>query len=194
MKDMKHMDSFEKRRDTLLQELDALRGEGALYGFLMRQGEILAPFAEEWRTEACLLRGCQYRVWLRLELESGLVRIDADSDSRISRGLMALWVRLFSGLRPGEVLAADTDFLHQGVLGGWLIPSRANALGNMASRIKLGVLRLKQELRREARGPVPPSSLPEFSSGPVKQGPLQKMEEPGNSCHDDRKQEREFQQ
>lgn len=194
MKDMKHMDSFEKRRDTLLQELDALRGEGALYGFLMRQGEILAPFAEEWRTEACLLRGCQYRVWLRLELESGLVRIDADSDSRISRGLMALWVRLFSGLRPGEVLAADTDFLHQGVLGGWLIPSRANALGNMASRIKLGVLRLKQELRREAGGPVPSSSLPEFSSGPVKQGPLQRMEEAGNSCHDACEQEREFQQ
>lgn len=156
------MDCFEERRQVLLGELAALSGEGALYGFLMRQGEQLPPFAEEWRTEGCLLRGCQYRVWLRLELADGLVRIDADSDSLISRGLMALWVRLFSGLSPGEVLAADVDFLHRGVLGGWLIPSRANALGNMASRIKLGVLRLKQEARREAAVPASPFSLPEF--------------------------------
>ena len=84
------MDCFEERRQVLLQELAALSGEGALYGFLMRQGEQLPPFAEEWKTEACLLRGCQYRVWLRLELAGGLVRIDANSDSLISRGLMAL--------------------------------------------------------------------------------------------------------
>ena len=178
------MDCFEERRQVLLQELAALSGEGALYGFLMRQGKQLPPFAEEWKTEACLLRGCQYRVWLRL---------DADSDSLISRGLMALWVRLFSGLRPGEVLAAKTDFLHQGVLGGWLIPSRANALGNMASRIKLGVLRLKQEARKEAAVSGSPSSLPELSLEPVEQGPLRQMEMSGSSCHDDRKQEKEFQ-
>ena len=187
------MDCFEERRQVLLQELAALSGEGALYGFLMRQGEQLPPFAEEWKTDACLLRGCQYRVWLRLELAGGLVRIDADSDSLISRGLMALWVRLFSGLRPGEVLAAETDFLHQGVLGGWLIPSRANALGNMASRIKLGVLRLKQEARKEAAVSGSPSFLPELSLEPVEQGPLRQMEMSGSSCHDDRKQEKEFQ-
>ena len=107
--------------------------------------------------------------------------------------MMALWVRLFSGLRPGEVLAAETDFLHQGVLGGWLIPSRANALGNMASRIKLGVLRLKQEARKEAAVSGSPSSLPELSLEPVEQGPLRQMEMSGSSCHDDRKQEKEFQ-
>ena len=47
------MDCFEERRQVLLQELAALSGEGALYGFLMRQGEQLPPFAEEWKTEAC---------------------------------------------------------------------------------------------------------------------------------------------
>ena len=64
------MDCFEERRQVLLQELAALSGEGALYGFLMRQGEQLPPFAEEWKTEACLLQGCQYRslqaVWCGL--------------------------------------------------------------------------------------------------------------------------------
>lgn len=194
MTKVKHMDCFEERREALLRELAALPGEDSLYGFLRRQGEQLPPFAEEWRTEACLMRGCQYRVWLRLALEGGLVRMEADSDSLISRGLMALWVRLFSGLGPGEVLAADTDFLHQGVLGGWLIPSRANALGNMASRIKLGVLRLKQEMRKKDAGPVSASSLPEFSSGIVEQGPLRKIEMPGHSRHDGREQEKEFQQ
>lgn len=43
------MDCFEERRQVLLQELAALSGEGALYGFLMRQGEQLPPFAEEWK-------------------------------------------------------------------------------------------------------------------------------------------------
>lgn len=188
------MDCFEERCQVLLRELASLPGEGALYGFLMRQGEQLPPFEEEWRTEASLLQGCQYRVWLRLALEDGLVRIEADSDSLISRGLMALWVRLFSGLRPGEVLAAETDFLHQGILGGWLVPSRANALGNMASRIKLGVLRLKQEMRRKDGGFVSPSSLPEFSPEVAEQGPLREMEMPGHSCHDGREEEKEFHQ
>ena len=59
------MDCFEERRQVLLQELAALSGEGALYGFLMRQGEQLPPFAEEWKTEACLLRGLQ-AVWCGL--------------------------------------------------------------------------------------------------------------------------------
>lgn len=178
------MDYFEGRRNALLKELNALPGEGALYGFLMRQGEQLPPFAEEWKTEACLLRGCQYRVWLRLFLEDGLLRIDADSDSRISRGLMALWVRLFSGLTPGEALAADTDFFRQGVLGKWLIPSRANALGNMASRIKLGALRLRQEARSGNGVPVSPFSQPGSRPEFPEQGPLQRMEAAGDSCHD----------
>ena len=184
------MDCFEERRQVLLGELAVLSGEGVLYGFLMRQGEQLPPFAEEWRTEGRLLRGCQYRVWLRLSLEDGLLRIDADSDSRISRGLMALWVRLFSGLTPGEVLAADADFFHQGILGRWLIPSRANALGNMASRIKLGALRLRQEARRGNVVSVSPSSL----SGPLpeslEQGLLQQLEAAGDSCHDGCRQEK----
>lgn len=182
------MDCFEGRRNALLKELDAVPGEGALYGFLMRQGERLPPFAEEWKTEACLLRGCQYRVWLRLALEDGLLRIDADSDSRISRGLMALWVRLFSGLTPGEVLAADTDFFHQGILGRWLIPSRANALGNMASRIKLGALRLRQEARKGNGVSVSPSSSPEPFPESLEQGPLRRMEAADGSCHDGRRQ------
>ncbi|MCD8060715.1 MAG: SufE family protein, partial [Akkermansiaceae bacterium] len=137
-------DSFEERRRVLLQELESLPGEGALYGFLIRQGNVLVPLAEEWKTDAQLLQGCQYRVWLHSELEDGLVQVHADSDSLISRGLVALWVRLFSGLIPEEVLAADESFLHQSVLSSWLVPSRSNALGNMASRIKLGVLKLRK--------------------------------------------------
>lgn len=184
------MDCFEGRRNALLKELSALPGEGALYGFLMRQGEQLPPFAEEWKTEACLLRGCQYRVWLRLSLKDGLLRIDADSDSRISRGLMALWVRLFSGLTPGEALAADTDFFRQGVLEKWLIPSRANALGNMASRIKLGALRLRQEARSGNGVSVSPFSQPEPLPEFPEQGSLQRMEAAGDSCHDGCRQEK----
>ena len=63
----------------------------------------------------------------------------------------------------------------------------------MASRIKLGVLRLKQEARKEAAVSGSPSSLPELSLEPVEQGPLRQMEMSGSSCHDDRKQEKEFQ-
>lgn len=168
----------------MLRDLAVLQGEGSLYVFLMKQGARLSPFEEEWRTSACLLKGCQYQVWLHLELKDGLVRIHADSDSLISRGLMSLWVRLFSGLTPGEVLAADTEVLRQGVLGTWLIPSRANALGNMASRIKLGVLRLRQEERR-----MPVSCLSAVHGEAGRQGPLKGLVPAGNSCHDGRELE-----
>ena len=53
--------SFEQRGRVLLQELENLPGEGALYGFLIRQGNVLVPLAEEWKTDVQLLQGCQYR-------------------------------------------------------------------------------------------------------------------------------------
>ena len=104
--------SFEQRGRVLLQELENLPGEEALYGFLIRQGNVLVPLAEEWKTDVQLLQGCQYRVWLHLELKDGVVQIHADSDSLISRGLMPLWVRLFSGLTPGEVMASPPRSSH----------------------------------------------------------------------------------
>lgn len=184
---MKRKDCFEERRAALLLELESLQGEGTLYGFLMKQGGSLPFFAEEWRTDACLLRGCQYRVWLHLELEDGLVRIHADSDSLISRGLMALWVRVFSSLAPGEVLAADAEFLHRSVLGTWLIPSRTNALGNMASRIKLGVLKLRQEARRKPLfTPASGTSLAD------QQGPIGGMASSGSFLHGGLERKDEF--
>lgn len=155
--------SFEERWIALQGELSLLQDEDAVYGFLIRQGDVLAPFPEELKIDAFLLRGCQYRIWLHLVLEDGRVRIDADSDSRMIRGLIALWIRLFSGLTPEDALAVDGSCLHRSVLGRLLLPSLTNALENMGARIRLGVLRLKQAARK--RGGTPRSLSLAISDG-----------------------------
>lgn len=62
---------------------------------------------EQYRQDENLIKGCQSRVWVGVELEQGLVMVHADSDSLITKGLIAIFIRLLSGLTPQQVAQAD---------------------------------------------------------------------------------------
>ena len=83
-----------------------------------------------------LVRGCQSRVWLHGEKVDGKVRFTADSDALITKGIVALLVRVYSGHTPQEILGASSEFIDRIGLRQHLSPNRANGRSAMIDQMK----------------------------------------------------------
>jgi len=90
----------------------------------------------EKQTADNLIKGCQSQVWLDASCEDGVMRYHADSDSLITKGMIALFVRVLDGETADAVLQADMSFIDETGLKEHLAPTRANALNLMATQMK----------------------------------------------------------
>jgi cysteine desulfuration protein SufE len=106
--------------------------------YVLELGKQLQPMPDALRAEANKVEGCQSQVWMVAELEaaSGRVRLQADSDAFIVKGLIALLLRLYANRRPDEILANPPDVFERIGLGAHLSPTRANGLHAMVKRIR----------------------------------------------------------
>lgn len=106
------------------------------YQYLIDLGRALPPFPEPWRTEDHRIHGCQSMVWLVAEGDASALTLHAGSDSVIVSGLIALVLRVYSGLPAADILATEPDFIHAIGLGQHLSPTRSNGLAALLARIK----------------------------------------------------------
>lgn len=129
---------------TIAQEQAAIREDFELFDdwrekieYVLDLGRKLEPFPEEHRIDANKVRGCQSQVWIVAEKDetSGHLRIRADSDAFIVKGLIALLLRLYTDRKPEEILANPPIVFDQIGLGAHLSPTRANGLHAMIKRI-----------------------------------------------------------
>ncbi len=128
--------SFNERIEELLEDMSVFEDWTEKYEFIISLGRKLPALPEEYRKPGNLIKGCQSRVWVGTELKDGRMQIMADSDSLITKGLIALFVRLLSGLTPAEILSADLKRLDECGLKEHLASTRANALSTMAATIR----------------------------------------------------------
>jgi cysteine desulfuration protein SufE len=112
------------------------------YQYIIDLGKTLAPMSAEWKTDERLIKGCQSRVWLYTELKDGKVIYHADSDAIITKGIVALMVRVLSGHTPKEIVDAPLNFIEKIGLKEHLSPTRANGLLSMVKQMKLDALAL----------------------------------------------------
>jgi cysteine desulfuration protein SufE len=112
------------------------------YQYIIDLGKSLAPMDEAFKTDERLIKGCQSRVWLHSELKDGNVFFHADSDAIITKGMVALMVRVLSGHSPKEITEADLSFVDKIGLKQHLSPTRANGLVSMIKQMKLDALAL----------------------------------------------------
>ena len=112
------------------------------YEHLIELGKTLPVIAPELKTDDRIIQGCQSRVWLNAELQNGAVHFTADSDAILTKGMIALIIRVLSNHAPEEILAADLQFIKQIGLAEHLSPTRANGLVSMLQRMKQEALRL----------------------------------------------------
>ncbi len=128
--------SFNERIEELLEDMSVFEDWTEKYEFIISLGRKLPALPEEYRKPGNLIKGCQSRVWVGTELKDGRMQIMADSDSLITKGLIALFVRLLSDLTPAEILSADLKRLDECGLKEHLASTRANALSTMAATIR----------------------------------------------------------
>lgn len=112
------------------------------YQYIIDLGKSLAPMDESLKTEDRLIKGCQSRVWLYSELADGKVFFHADSDAIITKGLVALMVRVLSGHAAKEIVDAPLNFIERIGLKDHLSPTRSNGLLSMVKQMKLDALAL----------------------------------------------------
>ena len=91
---------------------------------------------ESAKTTDHLIKGCQSQVWLDASMHDGRIEFSADSDSLITKGMIALFIRVLNDESPDAILTADMSFIDRTGLKEHLAPTRANALGLMATQMK----------------------------------------------------------
>ena len=114
------------------------------YEFLIEIGQSLVPLEEQWKTDAYRIHGCQSQVWIRPEMIDGRVTYRGDSDALITKGLVALLIRVLSGQPPEAVIEADLSFLDEIGLRDHLSSTRKNGLASMVKQLKLFALAHRQ--------------------------------------------------
>jgi cysteine desulfuration protein SufE len=107
------------------------------YEYIIDLGKKLPIIDERYKDEDHLIKGCQSRVWLHAERDGGLVIFTADSDAVITKGIIALLIRVLSEQRPEAIAEADLYFIDRIGLREHLSPTRSNGLVNMVKQMKL---------------------------------------------------------
>ena len=110
------------------------------YEYLIELSGSLPALGEEHKNEQFLIRGCQSRVWVDAELRDGKIYFTADSDAIITKGIIALLIRVLSGRTPQEIVDSDLYFIDRIGLRENLSPTRANGLLAMIKQMKLYAL------------------------------------------------------
>jgi cysteine desulfuration protein SufE len=128
--------SITEKQQEILDELGLFADWQERYEYVIGLGRKLSPMADELKTGDRLIKGCQSQVWLDATFSNGKVHYQADSDSVITKGMIALFVRVLDQASPDEILSADLSFIDQTGLKEHLAPTRANALNLMATQMK----------------------------------------------------------
>ena len=106
------------------------------YEYLIELGKSLKDYPEDKKTDDRLVKGCQSRVWIDFDVKDGRIWFNADSDAIITKGIISLLVRIYSGRTPGEILSSDFSVVEKIGLKENLSPTRANGLVSMIAMIR----------------------------------------------------------
>ena len=122
--------------EEIIEEFSLFDDPMMKYEYLIDLGRQLPPMPEAHKKEDNIVKGCQSTVYLYSDFEDGLVRYEADSNTVITKGIISLLIRVLSGRKPEEVLAADLGFIDRINLRTLLSEQRNNGLNAMLKRMK----------------------------------------------------------
>ncbi len=132
---------MDKIQDDIIEEFSVFDDWLDKYDYLISLSEQLPPIIPEHRTDRYQINGCQSRVWIDARLdEEGRMHFEADSDAIITKGIIALLIRVLDGRTPQEVLDTELYFIDAIGLSANLSPTRANGLAAMIKQMRLYAL------------------------------------------------------
>ncbi len=138
--------SIAEIEQEIIEEFELFADDWELkYEHLIELGKSLPLINPMYKTEEYIIKGCQSKVWLRSELINDSIVYTGDSDAIITKGMVALLVRVFSNQKPEDILNANVSFIDTIGLKEHLSPTRANGLISMIKQMKLDALALSQK-------------------------------------------------
>lgn len=137
------MSSIQDIEKEIIEDFAMFEDWEGKYEYLIDMAKSLPKIEEQFKVEENIIKGCQSRVWLHSEKQDDKIVFTADSDAIITKGLVALMVRVLSLQSPADIVSADLSFINAIGLKENLSPTRANGLVSMINRMKADALRLQ---------------------------------------------------
>ncbi|MBM56311.1 MAG: Fe-S metabolism protein SufE [Euryarchaeota archaeon] len=130
--------TIDSRQNQIIEEFEMFPDWMEKYEHIIELGKELNLIDESKKIDDNLIKGCQSRVWLSAEMSpEGNVVFEADSDAIITKGLVALMIRVLSDATPKEIAESNLHFLEEIGLNAHLSPTRSNGLLSMVKQMKM---------------------------------------------------------
>lgn len=124
-------------QEEIIDEFSMFEDWMGRYEYMIDLGKSLPLIADEFKLDENLIKGCQSKVWLYSNLNGDEIQFTADSDAILTKGIVAILLRVYSNQKPQAILDADTKFIDEIGLKEHLSPTRANGLVSMIKQIKM---------------------------------------------------------
>lgn len=141
------MKTITEIQEEIVNEFSLLDGDQEMTVlYIMELGQKLPAMKEEEKTEENIVKGCQSKVWLMARLEDDNVHFSADSNTAITKGLVSILLRIYSGQTPENILNAKLNFMSKIGMERFIGTQRSNGFAAMIKQIKLYALAFKTQL------------------------------------------------
>ncbi len=129
--------------DDIVENFSFLDDWDDRYSYLIELGKDLEALPESEHNAANKVQGCTSQVWLWVKEVTDsdtagdpVIHFLGDSDAHIVRGLVAITLALYNGLKASEIINKDAFAVFSEIgLQEHLTPQRSNGLRSMIERI-----------------------------------------------------------
>ncbi|MFD1314964.1 SufE family protein [Namhaeicola litoreus] len=133
-------------QEEIIDEFESFEDWMERYDYMIELGKSLPEMEESLKGNENLIKGCQSKVWVHSEMQGDKLHFFADSDAILTKGIVALLLRVYSDQTPQDILNNDLFFIDQIGLKEHLSPTRANGLVSMIKQFKLYALAYQTKL------------------------------------------------
>lgn len=140
------MSNIKEKQEEVVEEFSMFDDWMQRYEYMIELGKSLPLIDEKYKVDENIIKGCQSKVWVHAELEGDKLVFTADSDAIITKGIVAILIRVFSNQHPADILEADTHFIDEIGLKEHLSPTRANGLVSMIKQLKMYAIAYQTQL------------------------------------------------
>ena len=135
------MNTFKEKQAAIIADFDVFDDWMDKYELIIELGKEIEGIIPVKRNDRQLIEGCQSRVWLDSSFSDSVMNFSADSDAIITKGIIALLIKVFNGEKPETIIKEELFFIKEIGLQEHLSPTRANGLLGMVKRMKMDALK-----------------------------------------------------
>ncbi|MDA8934631.1 SufE family protein [Flavobacteriales bacterium] len=132
--------TIQEIQDEIIEEFDMFDDWMQKYDYLIELSKDLPLLDEKHKLDENIIKGCQSKVWLQASKEGDTVRYTADSDAIITKGIVALLVRVYDQQKSKDILENELHFIDAIGLKEHLSMTRSNGLVSMIKQMKFYAL------------------------------------------------------